>query len=222
MRSEHGGFLEGLPTKLPRRQNPHMHLFEAMIAAFDATNDPAFQTRAGELFTLFAANFYDKQLHVVREYFEDDWSKIEPVSVEPGHQAEWVWLLKEFQRVTGCPTGQYRGELMSSTLRYSDHATGCLVDEGDSAGRIRISTRRCWPQTELAKAWIAQAECGEPGAAEQARAALARLHRLYLCHPVRGGWYDKFDQDGRSLVQSIPASTFYHVLCAVLEADRTI
>ena len=39
LRSPHGGFLEGLPASMPRRQNPHMHLFEAMIAVFDATHD---------------------------------------------------------------------------------------------------------------------------------------------------------------------------------------
>jgi mannose/cellobiose epimerase-like protein (N-acyl-D-glucosamine 2-epimerase family) len=37
LRSPHGGVHEGLPVSLPRRQNPQMHLFEAMIAAFDAT-----------------------------------------------------------------------------------------------------------------------------------------------------------------------------------------
>src|SRR4051794_15981975 len=39
LRSPHGGFLEGLPASMPRRQNPHMHLFEAMIATFDATHE---------------------------------------------------------------------------------------------------------------------------------------------------------------------------------------
>ena len=106
LRSPHGGFLEGWPASMPRRQNPQMHLFEAMIAAFDATHDIVFQQRAGEFFALFLTNFYDKQKHVLGEYFEDDWSKIEPVSVEPGHQAEWVWLLKGFERITGCPTGR--------------------------------------------------------------------------------------------------------------------
>src|SRR5580704_1930552 len=28
--SPHGGFIEGIPATLPRRQNPQMHLFEAM------------------------------------------------------------------------------------------------------------------------------------------------------------------------------------------------
>jgi mannose-6-phosphate isomerase len=222
LRSPHGGVLEGLPSSMPRRQNPHMHLFEAMIAAFDATHDTVFQQRAGDFFALFLANLYDKQKRVLGEYFEEDWSKIEPVSVEPGHQAEWVWLLKGFERITGCPTGRHRGELLESALRYRDETTGCLIDEGDDVGNIRRHTRRLWPQTEIAKAWIAQAEAGEAGAADEARAALARLDRHYLSHPVAGGWYDQFDRDGNSLVATIPASSFYHVLCAVAEAEQVL
>jgi mannose/cellobiose epimerase-like protein (N-acyl-D-glucosamine 2-epimerase family) len=222
LRSPHGGFLEGLPSSMPRRQNPHMHLFEAMIAAFDATHDTVFQHRAGDFFALFMANLYDKQKQLLGEYFEEDWSRIEPVSIEPGHQAEWAWLLKGFERITGCPTGRFRGELLASALRYRDEATGCLVDEGDTAGNVKRHTRRPWPQTEMAKAWIAQAEAGEAGAADEARAALARLERHYLRHPVAGGWYDQFDRDGASLVATIPASSFYHVLCAVAEAEQVI
>ncbi len=222
LRSPDGGFLEGLPASMPRRQNPHMHLFEAMIAAFDATHDAAFQNRAGEFFALFLSNFYDKQKRVLGEYFENDWSRIEPVIVEPGHQAEWVWLLLGFERITGCPTGRYRGELLTSALRYRDDVSGCLVDAGDANGNITRRTRRLWPQTEIAKAWIAQAEGGEGGAADEARAALVRLENNYLRHPAAGGWYDQFDRDGRSLVDTIPASSFYHILCAVTEADRVL
>ena len=222
LRSPNGGFIEGIPATMPRRQNPQMHLFEAMIATFDATSDPVFQNRAGELYSLFVANLYDPRRQVLGEYFEEDWSRIEPVSVEPGHQAEWVWLLKGFERITGCPTARHRSQLLASGLRYRDDVTGCLFDEGDADGNIRKFTRRCWPQTEIAKAWIAQAEAGEPGAADQAREALARLYRHYLCHPVLGGWYDQFDRDGRSLVDSIPASSFYHILCAIAEADRVL
>lgn len=222
LRSPHGGVHEGLPVSLPRRQNPHMHLFEAMIACFDATHDLSFQNRAGEFFALFLANLYDKRKCVLSEYFEEDWSKIEPVSVEPGHQAEWVWLLKGFERITGCPTGQRRAELLATALRYRDEATGCLIDEGDDSGNIRRHSRRLWPQTEIAKAWIAQAESGEAGAADEARWALVRLERHYLSHPVRGGWYDQFDRDGKSLVDTIPASSFYHVLCAVTEAEQVL
>ncbi|SHM81106.1 AGE family epimerase/isomerase [Bradyrhizobium lablabi] len=222
LRSPNGGFLEGLPASMPRRQNPQMHLFEAMIATFDATHEPVFQNRAGDFFALFLANLYDKQKQLLGEYFEEDWSRIEPVSIEPGHQAEWAWLLKGFERITGCPTGRFRGELLASALRYRDEATGCLVDEGDTAGNVKRYTRRLWPQTEMAKAWIAQAESGEAGAADEARAALARLERHYLRHPVAGAWHDQFDRDGNSLVATIPASSFYHVLCAVTEAEQVL
>jgi mannose-6-phosphate isomerase len=222
LRSPHGGFIEGIPATMPRRQNPQMHMFEAMIATFDATHDPAFQNRAGELYSLFVANWYDPQRQVLGEYFEEDWSKIEPVSVEPGHQAEWVWLLRGFERITGCPTGRHRSQLLASALRYRDDVTGCLFDEGDAGGNVGKFTRRCWPQTEIAKAWIAQAEAGEPNAADEAREALARLYRHYLQHPVLGGWYDQFDRDGRSLVDFIPASSFYHILCAIAEAERVL
>ena len=222
LRSPAGGFIEGIPTTTPRRQNPQMHLFEAMIATFEATGDPAFQNGAYNLYNLFVASLFDPQHQVLGEFFEEDWSKIRPIQVEPGHQAEWVWLLKGFERITGCPTGRHRDELLASALRYCDGVTGCLFDEGDANGAIRKFTRRLWPQTEIAKAWIAQTEAGKHGAQDEAYQALARVHRHYLCHPVQGGWYDQFDHDNRSLIDSIPASSFYHVLCAIAEADRVL
>jgi mannose-6-phosphate isomerase len=56
LRSPHGGFIEGIPATMPRRQNPQMHMLEALIATFDATRDPVFQNRAGDLYGLFVAN----------------------------------------------------------------------------------------------------------------------------------------------------------------------
>lgn len=221
LRSPHGGFLEELPPKLPRRQNPQMHLFEAMIALFDATGEPVFQQRAGEFFGLFSANLFDGKSATLGEYFEDDWANIQPVRVEPGHLAEWTWLLKGFERITGCPTGRHRSALMPSLLRYRD-ASGCLTDEGNRDGAITQTTRKLWPQTELAKAWIAQAEGGEEGAANEAKQALARLQSLYLTHPVRGGWHAQFDAEGRSTIDTIPASALYHVLCALSEAQQVL
>lgn len=222
LHSPHGGYVESIPDVLPRRQNPHMHLFEAMIALFDATGDQAFQTRAGEIFALFVSSFYDPQARVLGEYYEQDWSKIPPVCVEPGHQAEWVWLLKEFERITGCPTTRYRAALLPSALRYRDARTGCLVDEGDAGGAVTKATRRLWPQTEIVKALLTEAEAGTVGAKVEAQDAIDRLLRHYLDHPVAGGWYDQFDAEGRSLVSTIPASSFYHILCAAAEAERVL
>jgi mannose-6-phosphate isomerase len=124
LRSPDGGYSEGVPATLPRRQNPQMHVFEALIATFDATHDQSFQARAGELFGLFVANLYDGQKQVLGEYFEQDWSRIEPACVEPGHQAEWVWLLKGFERITGCPTPRAVAGLGAALPRSRHRAVG--------------------------------------------------------------------------------------------------
>ena len=158
MKSPYGGVLEGIPSRLPRRQNPQMHLFEAMIATFDSMPFPIYRDRADGLFQLFISKLYDQQRQTLGEYFENDWSKIEPAIVEPGHQAEWVWLLKAYERISSCSTAQYRSQLLASALRYRDNLTSCLIDEGDSdailyrahgtinsiriIGRLSISSRR--------------------------------------------------------------------------------
>jgi mannose-6-phosphate isomerase len=97
-----------------------------------------------------------------------------------------------------------------------------VVDEGDASGNIVQVTRRLWPQTEIAKAFIAQAETSEAGAEDEAKRALVRLRDHYLNHPVRGGWYDQFDAQGKSLVDFIPASSFYHIVCAISEAEQVL
>ena len=52
-------------------------------------------------------------------------------------------------------------------------------------------------------------------------AAMAPSGDIYF-HPVAGGWYDQFDRNGTSLVATIPASSFYHVLSAVAEAEQVL
>ena len=86
---------------------------------------------------------------------------------------------------------------------------GCLPEEDGAEGNIRKFTRRLWPQTEIAKAWIAQAEAGKPGAVNEGLEAIARLPRHYLQHPVLGGWHDQFVCADHALVDVIPASSFY-------------
>jgi len=79
----------------------------------------------------------------------------------------------------------------------------------------KINARRPAGRRPRSQAWIAQAEAGEAGAADEARAAFAGCNGL-LGHPVAGGVYDR-SSGGNSLIATIPASSFYNVLCAVVE-----
>jgi mannose-6-phosphate isomerase len=220
-----GSFIEGIPSNYPRRQNPHMHAFEAMLAMHETVAHPRAMARAQQLLTLMTDKFFDSRTETLGEYFTDAWTKIPGADgdcVEPGHQAEWAWLLRKHERLSGLPPAPLASRLLRSALRWSDPKTGLLIDEADRNGAVRRTSRRAWPQTELAKAWIAEAEAGVSGAARKAATALQALTNHYLDRPFVGGWVEQFDAEGRALTVYTPATTFYHIFCAIAEADRVL
>lgn len=220
-----GTFFESLPPAEPRRQNPHMHLFEAMLALHQTIRYPTALQRAQPLRNLLRAKFIEPGTGVLLENFASDWRRwpgSDGEAVEPGHHAEWSWLLRTHDRMMGRQADPLAGELLGAAIKMSGDAAGFLVDEVDRFGGIRRSSRRCWPQTELAKAWLAEAEIGRPCAEVAARNALHGLQDQYLSGPVPGGWIDQFDSAGAPMADFIPASTFYHLFCAIAEADRVL
>jgi mannose/cellobiose epimerase-like protein (N-acyl-D-glucosamine 2-epimerase family) len=90
---EGGGFVEELPPNgAVRRQNPHMHLFEGLLALWECSRQERYLARTTELFDLFAARFF-RDPGVVGEYFTADLRPADGVVgriVEPGHHHEWV------------------------------------------------------------------------------------------------------------------------------------
>jgi len=105
--SSAGGWFESLPlpSDPQRRQNPHMHLFEAFIALYNATKSDEFLKLADRVFELFEAHFYDKKTGVLLEFFNPDWSPYgDGGPIEPGHMMEWAWLLACYSEISGRDT----------------------------------------------------------------------------------------------------------------------
>jgi mannose-6-phosphate isomerase len=220
-----GSFIEGIPASQPRRQNPHMHAFEAMLAMHETIGHPQALRRADSLLAMMKEKFFDPRTQTVSEYFTDEWKPVagaEGNCVEPGHQAEWAWLLRKHERLCGRSCGTLATTLLRSAIRWTDPKTGLLIDEADRNGPPRKTSRRIWPQTELAKAWIAEAEAGDTAAAQKARDALLALATHYLDRPCVGGWTDQFDADGQALTVRVAATSLYHVFGAIAEADRVL
>ena len=90
LKAENEGWIEGLPPSLPRRQNPHMHLFEAFLACYEATADLKYMEYADDIFLLFNNKFYDTKSFTVIEFFENDWKPDKKLGslTEPGHMLE--------------------------------------------------------------------------------------------------------------------------------------
>lgn len=216
-----GSYREGVPPSLPRRQNPHMHLFEAMLALHETIAYPGALERARRLHAMLEARFL-QPAPMLREFFDDGWQPAagdEGRIVEPGHQSEWCWLLRRYEVAAGLPAGPLASALIDAAEAGSGTGGGFLIDETDVEGRPRRRSRRLWPQTEWAKAWLSEQRIGREGAGAKATHALSMLMEGYLGRPVPGGWIDQFDEAGKPMLNTIPASSLYHIFGAAVEAE---
>jgi mannose-6-phosphate isomerase len=211
----HGGWAEDSIGSLPRRQNPHMHYFEACLALWETGCGERYAARAEELFGLFLARFFDHAAGILYENFGPAWQVADSYKsdrFEAGHMAEWVWLVHRYQSLSG---GSYTGiaaNLLDGALRIGKDADSVfLVDEATIDGRPLKKSRRLWPQAELLKAYVVQ------GRAAEADALIDALFDTYLAKTPAGTWRDCFDLDGRSIAPSVPASSLYHLWSAVAE-----
>ena len=218
-----GALLEGLPSSLPRRQNPSMHAFELMLALHETCAWPGALERAAGILKRLTEKFIDPASGRLREYFKADWSVADgragQVS-EPGHMAEWAWLLHRYRQLSGADVGALPQRFLTLAGASADTVTGLLADESDLEGTIARATFRMWPQTEALKGWLALAESGQAGAADEAVAAYRRLKTHYLSDVPTGCWCDQRDAAGQIISDHIPASSFYHIFVAAHEMDR--
>jgi mannose-6-phosphate isomerase len=219
-----GGFHSELPEMTDeRRQNPHMHFFEAMMAWHEATADSRFLARAAEIYGMMAGRFFKPDSGTLCEYFDAKWEPKPGVVgriCEPGHHYEWSWLLKRYDRLVGRATDPIAERLFSHANRFGVDGGGLVVDELLDDGTVHRASRRCWPQTEAIKACSAAFEAGDTQMSNRAEVLIERLLDTFVGRPVSGGWIDHIDARGSSIVRFIPASTLYHLFLACAEADR--
>jgi len=222
--SNQGGYLDAVPAPdAIRRQNPHMHLFEAFLALYETTGRANYLARAAAIFELFSSRFFQPSTGTLCEYLTADLQPLPGKAgriVEPGHHFEWVWLLRQFQRLSGCNVEAYTSALYEFANRYGWDDDGFVVDELDVTGSVVTRSRRAWPHAEGLKANLVEGEANRPGCDERGTQCLARLQEAFLARPIPGGWLDRISAEGTPMSEFIPTSTFYHVFGAVTEAVR--
>lgn len=212
-----GGYVDALPPPPGGglRQNPHMHLLEALLALHEAAPDGGYIERAGALVALMRARLMHGEVLV--EHFGPDWAPRggPDFPFEPGHHFEWAWLLTRFAALSGRPVPHEAAALWRSAVRRGMGPDGAIVDETSvKRGVLRRSTR-LWPHAEAAKAACrGLGRAGDPSAAE----VLAILHGRFLAPAHPGSWIDHFDEEGRAMTDFAPASSLYHIASAIDEA----
>lgn len=216
-----GGYVEALPQRdVPRRQNPHMHLFEALLALWECSQDLVFLERAAVLFELFMSKFFQAGPGVVLEYFDEALRPATGIGaiVEPGHHFEWCWLLRRYEEATKeRQVGAIVERLYDNAGRAGFDADGLIVDEVHPDGSVLRASRRLWPMTEAIKSDLAEARRGRTGSADRAVELAGALYRRFIAPAPSGGWMDRLGPDGAPLVDFMPATSLYHLAGAIDE-----
>jgi mannose/cellobiose epimerase-like protein (N-acyl-D-glucosamine 2-epimerase family) len=223
-----GGYCESIPAGDQRRQNPHMHLFEALLAATEAFGDTSFFKQASALAALFASRFFQAREGALPEYYDE---KLVPVRdagrfvAEPGHHHEWIWLIDWHQAVAaaaGAPAGPDLNGTARSLFEFAERhgvspASGLVMNGLWSDGAVADGGFRLWPQTERLKSVARLRPDGLP-------AALAALERHFAgVHP--GLWIERMDAQGQAAAEPSPATSLYHLTAALTDSavlERTL
>ncbi|HEV7960203.1 MAG TPA: AGE family epimerase/isomerase [Rhizomicrobium sp.] len=221
-----GGFLESAEQMF--QSNPHMHLLEASLAWRDVEPGGAWDQLADEVAQLGLTRLRDRN-GAIREFYDAEWQPIADAagrSVEPGHQFEWAWLLGRWSTLRGnADAARAARRLFEIGSHGVDLKRGVAMDElGEEFQPVR-PTARLWPQTERLKsalAFMARSEGGERAHYRAEAFGAAKTLWRYLETPRPGLWWDRMLPDGTFVDEPAPASSFYHIICAIAVMKESI
>jgi len=213
-----GGFDSGIPDRTPLLSNPHMHLFEAALAWQAVSPDPAWRAVVDEICGIALKYFIDPDMGALRELFDQNWQALPEgtpgQAIEPGHQFEWAWLLLCQDASPGSATRHAAQRLFAIGENHGVQG-GIAINALSADLRVKDPEARLWPQTERLKAaCLLGALTGEEHYWNSALDAARGLWRFLDCG-ARGLWYDKIDREGKFVEEPAPASSFYHIICAI-------
>lgn len=226
-----------------RGQNDNMHACEALIAAFEATGERAYLTRAATL----AENITRRQAaladgpageHPIWEHYRTDWSldldyargdrsnHLRPWGVQTGHQTEWAKLLLILDRHLPAPWHLARArELFAPAIAHGwDSAHGGLIYGYDLAGNAYDRDKYFWVQAEsLAAAALLASRTGEARYWECYDRIWSYAWRCFVDHR-HGAWYrilrpDNTRPDNRKTYSN---KADYHTMGACHEVLREL
>lgn len=217
------GFYSGLPERFPLLSNPHMHLLEAALAWCELSAERAWRVLADELGDLALTRFIDPISGALRETFDEAWSPLagpEGRRVEPGHQFEWAWLLLRWR--PNDDTARRAAFRLIEIGERSGVRNGVAIDALFDDLSVHETTARLWPQTERLKASVLAASLTGQSHYWVSAAAAAQGLLRYLDTPVAGLWYDRLSAEGVFHIGPAPASSFYHIVAAILALTQAL
>lgn len=210
----------------PYQANPLMHLLEASMAWEESSKDEGWRDLSDAIVVLARTRLIDRTTGAISELFASDWTPLgnkQDQLIEPGHQLEWAGLLaRHAQTRQDSELGALAWTLYRNGLDGFDPTMEVIIDSRNIDDSVRSERARLWPQTEWLKASLILASISDDGRREfclnQAAKAEAALWR-YLTPD--GLWRDKLLEAGHFIDEPAPGSSFYHIMAAYAELERT-
>ncbi len=226
---EHDGLTDPAHPAAPyRAQNPHMHLYEAALQAYEMTQQPIWLNRAAHMRAKGLEYFYDQDSGTIMEFIAPDLSALKAKDGqwrEIGHQCEWAWLLYREAELGGDANdyGNVR-KIADTLLAFADtHGIttagtmqGAVFDAVSSDTSWREETFLLWPQTEAIKTFaIRKAQAEHSASAEQL--TLLMFKKYFSGHAA---FINQLDASGKVLWSDALSRLLYHIVLALTEGVR--
>jgi mannose/cellobiose epimerase-like protein (N-acyl-D-glucosamine 2-epimerase family) len=207
-------------------QNPHMHLYEAALQAFEMTGRPEWLDRASALRAVALRHFFDKASGTIVEFLAPDLS---PLAGEPGarrevgHQCEWAWLLRREMALGGREdlsdvVSRLEGFALTRGFATSGVMRGAAFDAVNAEGGLLEETFLLWPQTEAIKMFAVRHMAGATGAGDAAVELMVLMfERYFRDRPV---FINQLNAAGRAIWPEALSRLLYHIVLALTEGAR--
>ncbi|WP_226782869.1 AGE family epimerase/isomerase [Oceaniglobus trochenteri] len=213
-----------------RGQNSNMHLTEALMAAFEATQDSSYLQMANSIAELIINRHARAEGWRVAEHFHADWTvdrdysgdpMLRPRGVTPGHALEWARLLIQLWELGGRAHDWMPEAAQSMFLTACE--TGWDAEKGGFYytlgwdGRPDVPDRYWWPCCEgIAAASALLRSTGKP-VFETWYRRIWSFSARHLMDPDFGGWFPELDTDLQPVERVFTGKPdIYHALQACL------
>lgn len=226
-----------------RGQNANMHACEAMLAAFEATQEARYLDRALTLAESVTGRLAALADGLVWEHYREDWSVdwdynrgdksniFRPWGFQTGHLTEWAKLLLQLERALVASgreaewiVPRARHFFDTAMLRGWDAGNGGLVYGFDPDGAVCDGDKYFWVQAEsFAAAALLAVRTGDAGY----WALYDRIWAYSWAHFVdqrHGAWYRILTPDNRKISdeKSPAGKTDYHTMGACYDVLRAL
>ena len=222
------GFAEQLdedlrPIPQMRRQDPHMHLLEAALLAYESWGLAEDAALAGDLVGLFRDYFWDEaQGCLVEDYDHNLQPHPDQGDIcEPGHHFEWVWLLWWYEKAVpgAADSRNIRRRLLDFGNKNGyDARYGGIFNAVTKTGAVSEEDKRIWPVTEALKANAIMLD--EVDNRDKVKNMMWHLVSILASGYVhrRGFWTETLNRDLSVQTDIMPGTTPYHLYFGVMEA----